>query len=79
MNFSSIVFGRFVTRFTGLNTRYLFLKLLRKKISYENLRPPVIKKDGDYDEKGLQQDMYNALVGVLVIVVVVTILFFIGA
>lgn len=78
MNFSSIVFGRFMGRLIGLNVRYLFFKLLGKKVVYADLKTPVINKENDYDEKGLQQDMYNALVGALVILIIVVVLFFVG-
>ena len=78
MNFSSIVFGRFMGRLIGLNVRYLFFKLLGRKVVYADLKTPVINKENDYDEKGLQQDMYNALVGVLVILITVAVLFFVG-
>jgi len=78
MNLSSIVFGRFISRLIGLNVRYLFFKLLGRKVVYADLKTPVINKENDYDEKGLQQDMYNALVGVLVILITVAVLFFVG-
>ena len=74
MNFFSIVFGRFISRFIGLNTRYFFFKLLRRKVSYEDLKTPMINKENDYDEKGIQQDMYNALVGILVILLTIGLL-----
>lgn len=78
MNFFSIVFGRFISRLIGLNVRYLFFKLLGRKVAYADLKTLVINKENDYDEKGLQQDMYNALVGVLVILIIVAVLFFVG-
>lgn len=78
MNFASTVFGRFIGRFIGLNVRYLFFKLLGKKIVYADLKTAIINKENNYDEKGLQQDMYNALVGALVVFVIVTILFLAG-
>jgi len=78
MNLSSIVFGRFIGRFIGLNVRYLFFKLSGKKVAYADLKTPVINKENDYEEKGLQQDMYNILVGSLVVLIIVTILFFSG-
>lgn len=65
-------------RLIGLNVRYLFFKLLGKKVVYADLKTPVINKENDYDEKGLQQDMYNALVGALVILIIVVVLFFVG-
>jgi len=71
-----IVFGRIIGRFIGLNVRYLFFKIIGKKVSYDDLTTPVINKDNDYDEKGLQQDTYNALVGVATILLAVVILKF---
>jgi len=51
---------------------------LGRKVAYADLKTLVINKENDYDEKGLQQDMYNALVGVLVILIIVAVLFFVG-
>jgi hypothetical protein len=68
--------GRIIGRLIGLNVRYLFFKLIRKKVSYDSLTTPVINKDNDYDEKGLQQDMYNALVGAATILIAIFILKF---
>ncbi len=79
MNVFAIVFGRIVGRIIGLHTRYFFFRLIGKEISYDDLKTPVINKDNDYDGKGLQQDMYNVLVGSLVFLIIVTILFFSGA
>jgi len=69
-----IIVGRFIGRFIGLNIRYLFFKLFGKKVSYEELRTPIINRNNDYDAKGLQQDIYNALVGALVILITILIL-----
>lgn len=70
----SIIIGRFLGRFIGLNIRYLFFRLSGKKVSYEELKTPVLNKENNYEEKGLQQDMYNALVGALAIVLIILIL-----
>lgn len=78
MNFFSIVFGRIVGRLIGLHTRYFFFRLIGKEVSYEELKTPVINTDNDYDKKGLQQDLYNILVGSLVVLIIVAILFFSG-
>lgn len=74
MGIIKFLFGRILVRMIGLNVRYLFFKLLGKKNSYNDFKTPIINKDNDYDEKGLQQDMYNALVGVLVILLIIVIL-----
>lgn len=78
MNIFAVVFGRIIGRMIGLHTRYFFFRLIGKEVSYEDLKPPVINKENDYEEKGLQQDMYNILVGSLVVLIIVTILFFSG-
>lgn len=42
-----------------------------KKVSYEDLSPPVISKNNEYEANGLSQDFYNALVGSLVVVLII--------
>ncbi len=70
--FQNIV-GRFIGRVIGLNVRYLFFRLSGKHIAYSDLKTPIINKSNDYDERGLQQDTYNALVGVTTILLAVVI------
>lgn len=73
-NIFQIIIGRILGRFIGLNTRYLFYKLLGKEKAYDELSKPVIVKGNKYDFEGLQQDIYNAIVGALVIIFIVVVI-----
>ena len=74
MGFFQIIFSRIIGRFIGLNIRFLYFKIIGRNVTYDELKRPVINKDNDFDEKGMQQDMSNALVGVATILVSIVIL-----
>ncbi|WP_304343426.1 hypothetical protein [Chryseobacterium koreense] len=59
--FLEIVFGRLITQYLGLNTRYLFFKIFNKNILKENLR------NAQTDElNSLGQGFYNSFIGLFV-------------
>lgn len=72
--FIEIVFKRWIIRVIGIRTRKLFLNLIGKKVTLEDLRG----KDDDIASQFVQ-DLYNALVGMLslfVVIVLIAYLFF---
>lgn len=56
-----IIIARFIIRFLGLRTRYLFFKIIGRNKSMENLRG---KKKDFYNS--VYNDIWNAIIGFIV-------------
>ena len=63
--FFEILIGGVVGRFLGLNARYFILKIFNKKLKKKDL---MNKKN---DINGLQQDTYNGVIGLIVLIILI--------
>lgn len=69
---------RILPRSIGKYIRYLFFKLIGKKIKIENLEPDSKDESIDMGET-LKQDFYNALVGlpaILIMLIIIAYLYY---
>lgn len=55
-----LIFGRLITQYLGLNTRYYFFKMFNSNLEKENLTG-----DKNDNQKNLGQSFYNSFVGLI--------------
>ena len=72
-NLLRIVLGAIIADFLGINTRYLFFKIIGKEKTKEHLRGDDIK-----DDSLISQHVFNIIVGFLILFLIILLLMYLG-